>query len=319
MNRKLQRLMQHHGLMPGPEASPGALFAGKEGDDDPGAGGGEDRGDDPPPDDPDDDPEDDASRAAHDDDPGGGDDDEPKIPKSRFDEAVQRERERAARAEEQLQRIQQSDDDDQHRDNVQELERQIDAKEDEYEEAVFNGEKDKAKNIRRELRELRDQDRELRNAASSDEAREQALEQVRYDQALADVEASHPVLNPNSENFNNSTAGEVAEVMQGLQARGYSADQALRRATRYVVGEPSDGGGKEEDPEKQRQTRQERSREGRRRSAEAKNKQPEDQAAAGSPNDRRGQDAKSVQEMSEKEFNELPEEEKARLRGDAVE
>lgn len=252
---------------------------------------------------------------------------EARIPKSRFDEAVGKEREareaaerRAAELEERLQRQQQSATAEQERSQIVE---QIDGKitelEAKYQDMLLDGDTKGAAAV---MREIRLAERTLAKMEAQEESAaivSQEMERQRFQVAVARLEADHPELNPQSETYDEELVGMVLLVQRDMVSSGIPPSQALVQATHRVMAriqppkqaEPEQGLAKAK-PEDRRQQAIEKA-------LAAQNAQPASLKEVGYDSDSRGEKGlPDVTKMTADEFDALPEATKARLMGNFV-
>jgi len=155
------------------------------------------------------------------------------IPKARFDQAQKAARERAELAEAKLaalearQPVKAADTD--------ALRTEISALQDKYEDLLIEGERDRAREVRKQVDDKREELIEQRLTQQSQATGNAAVEQMRFDMQLAQIEAKNPSLNPDSGAYDEVLATEVSEVLSAFKARGYTATAALQKAVHYVV------------------------------------------------------------------------------------
>jgi len=175
-----------------------------------------------------------------------------------------------------------------------------------YAAALADGDSEKAAGIRRETRKLeREQiEAELSNNAKTVSA--QTRDQVRYDALLTQFETDYPLINPDSEDYDQDIEAEIIELKEAFQARGSSASDALNRAVGYVLR----GGTAEASPTAEpRKTDVERN-------LKTANAQPP-ALKGGRDSDKAGMKGKiNIFKLSTDEFDELGEEQLSQLRGD---
>lgn len=245
-----------------------------------------------------------------------------RVPKHRLDEVVAKSRAREeallARIAE-LERQQAEPAAGKPKDVLAEMRARIDELQDKYEELLFEGEKEKAREVRRQLEEARDRYTDTKVAAGGAAARAQTIESLKYEAALAKVEADYPALNPDSGQFDEARATEVAELMQMMAAQGLTRQAALERAVRYVMGAPTARTPSAAEAAAEA-ARIRREQDGRKRAAEAVAKQPPNTARAGTDNGRGGEPERGIDvfRLSQQAFERLSAEEVARLRGDEL-
>ena len=184
---------------------------------------------------------------------------------------------------------------------------------DQYEDEILSGKKDEAKVTRKQVNMLEDQLEDLKVQIAARASQTGAAESIRYQAALEVIEEKYPELNPEHDDYDKDKDDEVADLVDGLVAKGTAKDVALKRAVKYVLGERKKTKDGEDDPAMARTI------EARRRAAAAAAKQPADGSRAGRGDDRSDSKAdllKKITPNTWKKFAELPENEKAKLRGD---
>lgn len=270
------------------------------------------------------------------------DDEEVRIPKSRFDEQVAKERERAESAERRLAeyeaRLKAVED------KAKPVEQPVTSKIDELEEkalqlhksrdtAIADGDLEKAAEL---LKEARKVDREISRletetvasakTAESDAARSAATEVERIDAVVSELQSAYPVLKEDSEDYN----ARLVEIVLAEQTRliadaRMSPSQALAKAGKDIMemfGHKPTGAEKEEKPNTKAAETERRRLEALKSSVEASKKQPGSLKDVGMDSDKAGKDKPGEMDpnkLSYKEFNALPADVLARMRGDFVE
>lgn len=253
-----------------------------------------------------------------------------RIPKERLDQEIAKRRAAEQRfAEREAQLVAQIEQ--QKKDaNVETLEKEIAKLDEQYDDAIADGEKAKAREIKVKMRDLERKLNRAEAVQASIQSKQAAVAEIRYDMAVSQVEMDYPMLNPDLEDtFDGEKAAEVMDMMDAFKLKGLPPDVALRRAVRYVMGPPPRLQEKAEvevpDPEKDGLRRkdamkQERAAEGRRKAADAVTRQPPSTAKLGQDSDKMGESGKPsaafVAKLSQEQFAKLDEETKARLRGD---
>lgn len=256
--------------------------------------------------------------------------DEPQIPKHRFDEVNQKRKE----AEEELRRLKaeqmtlpsEPEEPEPLQPPVDEFD--YDDAEDRYQDAVLEGRKDDAKGIRKEMREA-----ELSHAknVSRFEA-EQVTGQNNVSNIIAQtartIEAAHPEFQANNESFNpeiTSEALELSEAYLAMPKYKGNPTQALIDAAEHTLkiygvlnkdGDRFDASDVEETSRDSLKARKEtKARKEVKRKQKVAGDQPPKLARKQGGTEEPSID---VQNMSEEEWDALPESTKARLRGDFV-
>ncbi|MBK8467659.1 MAG: hypothetical protein IPL32_17735 [Chloracidobacterium sp.] len=256
---------------------------------------------------------------------------EAKIPKSRFDEQVGKERaareaaERRAEAlekqlSEQATNTQQSAD-------IQALEDQATALYAKADEVLLDGDAKAAAELRNQARKIDKHVSAIEADARSRVTSSNVLEADRLESAIARLEADHPVLNPKSEMFDKSLVTYVlAEQQLLVKTEGYSPSAAMALAAQNVLGRfnpAASDPGEEEADEKAKglsKAAEERKTAQVRKNLSAAKAQPSNMKDVGLDSDKAGQNTglPDVTKLSQEEFNALPEKTRARLRGDEL-
>ena len=267
-------------------------------------------------------------------------DSEVRIPKSRFDEQVAKERDRAEAAERRAVELEarlnaQAQKTEPQADpvatKVDDLEARIEALHDKRDGFLVDGNIERAAEVRREIRaiekELREVERNtLRNDAEQIAARrlDTQSEEQRIDTVVSDLESEFSVLRKGSDEYDPRMVNFVLVEQQRLiDELRLSPHEALSRAgkeTMELFGHKPSGakGGQEDKPETPADKRRV---EARQKVADTMNRQPASLKDAGIDSDKAGQDKADldVNKLSEAEFNALPAAQLAKLRGDFVE
>lgn len=243
-----------------------------------------------------------------------------RIPKWRFDEAVSRARAREEALQSQIRDLEAkmpakpAEEDE---NSIPNLEKKLETLDDQYETHLSNGEKDKAAAIRAQRRgvEREISRREVEERAYA--AKEAAKNELRYEAALAKLEADYPVINPESDAYDKDVAAEVAAFRNGLVGSGISAATALERAVKRIAGAPKSA----ESSGKGDEVKARRDKEARDAALKATSKSPSRLDKAGVDSDKAGggrADAAAVMRMNQEEFAKLSEEELSSMRGDVL-
>lgn len=267
-------------------------------------------------------------------------DSEVRIPKSRFDEQVAKERDRAEVAERRAAELEArlnakaqktEPPADPVAAKVDDLEARIEALHDKRDGFLVDGNIERAAEVRREIRaiekELREVERNtLRNDAEQIAARrlDTQSEEQRIDTVVSDLESEFSVLRKGSDEYDPRMVNFVLVEQQRLiDELRLSPHEALSRAgkeTMELFGhKPSGTKGEQED--KPETPADKRRVEARQKVADTMNRQPASLKDAGIDSDKAGQDKADldVNKLSEAEFNALPAAQLAKLRGDFVE
>jgi len=226
------------------------------------------------------------------------------VPKSRMDEEIARRRQledRLAKLEEAAKPKE-----------PEKPEFDFDSKEAEYMEAVLDGETDKAKAVRKEIRtaERESMASELRNDISN--TTNVTKQQLDLDTAVADMVAAYPVLDTSSDQADQEMIQEANELMGLYADAGMPSADALRKAVRLTLAsnapellQPKTVAKKP--TAKKRTTNVEQK-------LEAANKQPA--KLAGESATTRTEETIDITMMTDTDFDKLSEAQMKRLRGD---
>lgn len=235
---------------------------------------------------------------------------EPRIPKSRFDQV----NERRKLAEQRMRELEAELEASKRLSEAPPEVFDFDTAEQQYMEAVVDGEFDKAKQIRTQIRTAE------RNALAQqalklrDEATAGARQSLALDAEIAALQADFPIYDPEAEGYNEELTNEALDIHRGLIASGkYSPQQAIRKAAELVAkanGVSALSTAVDEPAPKApaRDTKPNFAQK-----VAAANAQPPRAAGRGKADGQR-----SVAEMTEDEFASLPESTKRKLRGDVL-
>jgi len=242
-----------------------------------------------------------------------------RIPKARFDEAMNKARQREEALQKQLEALQNQQAGSVQQGDIARAKQYLESLQNKYEDLVLDGKKEDARTVRRQIDNLREQLTELNASYKADLARRAAVEELRYDTALAEMERTYPVLNPDSDQFDESKTDEISTLLEAFAAKGVPRSQALRKAVKYVVGAPPAGAA----DDKGADLALKRAEEARRKAAAASKQQPSNTGGVGVDSDKRGAGADKaggvdVLRLNQNSFAKLDEDTKARLRGDEV-
>lgn len=262
---------------------------------------------------------------------------EPRIPKSRFDQAVAKARKGEAEAVKRAEELQDQLDAQKGAADTDKIEEQIDKLEDDLEGAIKDGNADKKMRLRKEIRKLNQEIAETKAAQHAARATAVAIERITYDGLVKTLEAEHPELNPDDESYDQDVVDELNEYKSAFEAAGHGSTEALRKSLRAIYGkapakpkadekkdeaDEAEDKGKEDEANKKAATDAEakRKEDAVKRGLDTKKQQPADGKKAGIDSDKAGKKSKvvDVSKMSNKEFDKLDEEELKRARGDVL-
>lgn len=271
-----------------------------------------------------------------------------RIPKARFDEAVAKERARTEAAEKRAKALEGDAAQRQAQADVSKLRTELSDLEDKLEAKTIEGTPEERRALRTQIREKHDQITDARVEARSSYATALAVEQVTYNSVVDRMEAEYPFLSPGSEDapnpeYNEVITGELLELKGAYEAAGHTSSSALRKATKILKGslDAAKAALKKDDPaaeekaedaaekkaaeakakidaetkSKAEAAEAKRKEEATKKGTDAKDKQPPAGPGAG----KEDKDMKDIEpgKISDKQFEELPEAELKRLRGDA--
>lgn len=246
------------------------------------------------------------------------------VPHSRFhevNESLKREREERLRLEEENARLKGAAPKPEEQKQEKPAAYDFDAAEDRYLDAMLDGDKDKAKEIRREIRA---EEQKLFESKAGEDAkkateeelqkRDQSAETERLQKVLNDALAKYPFLNDASEEANQDAIEDVIARRDYYLRKGMSPSKAVAAAVekiapRYAAA-PDEQDGDKGKPVKDKPNL---SREKIERNVERQKKIPAVMPGVGE----RGKDV-DYADLSEDEFDALPESEKRKARGDFV-
>jgi len=241
-----------------------------------------------------------------------------RIPKARFDEAVSKARAREAELNRRIEELEGQLGSTAQTDEISDMKSRIEEMQDKYEDLIMDGDKEAARKIRRQIDGMRDDLIELQTSTKSDFARKAAIDDMKYESALARVESEYPELNPDLDSFDDEKTDEVAVLVEAFMARGFNRHASLQKAVKYVMGEPKSRTKAVAD-EEAAVVKADRARKAREKAAEADKKQPAPIGKTGLDSDKAGVAGElgiDIMKLSQDKFSKLDEETKARLRGD---
>lgn len=158
-----------------------------------------------------------------------------RLPLARHEEILNRERERRAAVELELAKFQKGTVVADLGKDITEAETVMLALTEEYNKFIVDGDMAKAAEamtrIRRTERAISEKTSEARIAES--EAR--AVERVRYDMVVERLEDEYPVLNPDHADFDKVITGEILELREAYQLKGYTPGAALQKAVKLII------------------------------------------------------------------------------------
>jgi hypothetical protein len=245
------------------------------------------------------------------------------IPRDRHEAILNREREQRRALEAQLAQVQKGQQQTQVNEVLKKYDDKIADLETKQVKAMTDGDTEKALQLGRELRAV-ERERgetvaEQRNAVST----AQAVETTRYGMAVERIEEAFPVMNPDSDDFDEDVVRDVLAMKAGYEGTGLSPTDALQKAVKRLL--------KPETRKQENATEvtprvsaddvaKERKKDAVEKAVDTSKKQPPATTKVGENSDKLGGQltAEKVIGMSQKDFAKLDEKELARLRGDDV-
>lgn len=247
-----------------------------------------------------------------------------RIPLSRHEAVLQKEREKRAELERQLAQYQNGQQVANLNEEITKLEDNVVALEKEYAKLLTDGEIDKATEVMAKIRKTERQMNEARSDMKIQAAEARATERARYNVALERIESAYPELNPDHDDYDEEVMTEVVELKEAYQLKGLTPTAALQKAVKLLV-----------EPKTTRQematsatprvsakdVAAERKKDAAIKTAKAIEKTPPSLTKSGLNSDKLGGgavDAATVMKMSQKEFAALSEATLAQMRGDEL-
>jgi len=151
----------------------------------------------------------------------------PMVPKSRLDEVLAKNKAMQKKLQEVTEAEQKA------LENAPEYD--FNAKEVEYQDLVLNGETEKAVELRNEIRNAEKEQFMFEVQARMGQTVQQSQEMTELQAKAAEIEATFPVLNENSADFDADLQAEVIDLRDAFTVQGYSAADALAKATNYTL------------------------------------------------------------------------------------
>jgi hypothetical protein len=244
------------------------------------------------------------------------------IPKDRFDAAVTKERERAEAAETTAKELQAQLDANKVAIDTVKLETEIEELEDQLDAAMADNQVEEKKRLRKEIRTRQEAISEARAEQRSRYATAVAVEQIRYDALLDRLEAAHPEINADSDEYDETIAADVLDLKSAYEAKGLGSAEALRKAAGFVFKEVAkvEKPKEEEKPKLDADAAAKRKEEAIAKGLAARKGQPPKSSAAGLDSAAAGGAVTkaTIGKLNDADFDKLTPEELAVLRGDSI-
>ena len=193
----------------------------------------------------------------------------------------------------------------------------FDAKETEYLEAVADGELDKAKAIRTEIRAAEQAQYVAAAKAATADATNATKQSLEFDAVAEDLASRFDEFNIDSENFNQDLVDDIMDMQDYyVSKKGMSSGQALKKAAEYyakefeLVDKSAAKPAADPEPKPKPEPKPTNIKE----KAKVANSQPESPRRS----DGISEDVYDIENMSDADYEALPAATKARLRGDIL-
>ena len=196
----------------------------------------------------------------------------------------------------------------------------FEAKETEYQEAILDGDIAKANLVRSEIRAADREQTMFEVQQKLGQTVQQSQELINLQTAANELEVSYPILDENSQEFNADIQKEVIELRDAFVVQGYEAADALKKAATYTLAAQAPEALSTPEPEAEVEDKkvtaitEKKKRATVKKKLDAAESQPPELQGEG--NAERGEATLDVNNLSEDEFNALPDETLRRLRGD---
>ena len=207
-----------------------------------------------------------------------------RIPKSRFDEAQAKARQREQALLEEIEKLKGGQQASATQKAVSDMRAKIEELQDKYEDLILDGKKDDARKVRKQVESMREELIEYQTSVKSDAARKAAIAELSYNAQLASFEAKYPALNPEHGDFDKDKTSEVAALLNAFVSSGTERAAALAKAVKYVLGAPPE----QKVGEAASLLAAERARKAREKAAEADKQQPPSTSKVGLDSDKAG-------------------------------
>lgn len=248
------------------------------------------------------------------------------IPIARFNEAQRKSREREAALTARIDSLTKDGDARVQEEDVAKLEESIAALEVAYNDHLKDGETKEALDVMRQIRKAERDVSTLLSDKKSSAAQAMAVEEIKVDFIIKDLEEKNPILDPKSDEYDDDVVSLISAARTGFESEGMSSSAALDKASREVLrriqpaakaADESDGdeekglGAKKVDGRKSKQVKA---------NIDAKKAQGADMDVAGVDSDKKGGgvETKSAMDMTDEDMEALPASKLAQLRGDFV-
>ena len=246
-----------------------------------------------------------------------------RIPLSRHEQILAKERERRAELEQQLAQFQRGNEVAKVNTDITAAETKVIELEKKYHAALGDGDIDEAAKLMREIRTLDAEISDLKADMKTAAAEARAVERVRYSVALERIEEAYPELNQDHEDYNPDLTQDVVDLKATYERRGLTPTAALQKAVKRLMG--TEGREQKVATEVTPRVKAEdvaaaRKKEAVGKAVDASKRQPPTSREVGLNSDvlGGGLNAKDVMRMGHDDFVKLSDDALAKLRGDEL-
>ena len=246
-----------------------------------------------------------------------------RIPLSRHEQILAKERERRAELEQQLAQYQRGNEVAKVNTDITAAETKVIELEKKYHAALGDGDIDEAAKLMREIRTLDAEISDLKADMKTAAAEARAVERVRYSVALERIEEAYPELNQDHEDYNPDLTQDVVDLKATYERRGLTPTAALQKAVKRLMG--TEGREQRVATEVTPRVKAEdvaaaRKKEAVGKAVDASKRQPPTSREVGLNSDvlGGGLNAKDVMRMGHDDFVKLSDDALAKLRGDEI-
>jgi len=198
---------------------------------------------------------------------------------------------------------------------VEELRVQHKEKRKAWQKAVFDNDQDAADKLLDEMDTLEEVIDETRLNETANATRAQSADDIRYDNLLDEMTVAFPVIDKNSDAFDQKVVTEVFNMREAFIARGDTQTEALRKARDYILSPL----GAKDTQKKVQDTTDKRNEDSKKNLADALSRQPTNVSDLGASSDAVNNDyGIDVKRLTPEQFDKLPDDVKQDLRGDTI-
>jgi len=257
----------------------------------------------------------------------GKETDEPKkdsrIPLARHKEILEKERAQRAELEAKVAQYEKGNKVAVFNEDITALEGEISKLDKEYLKLLADGELDKAAELQQRMRYMERQASEAKSDMEVAAAVAQATESARYNVVLERIEAAYPVLNPDSDDYDEGLMKRVVKMHNANQRAGMPPAASLQDAVTFVLGDPDNKAQERAVTIAPRVGKEDIAAERKKlavgKALDAAKRTPPSTSRVGMDSDKAGSlTSKDIMKMSQDDFAKLPEDVLSRMRGDEL-